>query len=210
MGSRRPSNLHQAISRTAQRSSRRPSGPAMQCRLPAQVRRLRRLTSAGDRGAREQCSDNNDRTARVHRCLLHSTAVSLRFLTSFALQSERLPWVAAHNGWAAPPDKWLCHGSVCRAETSSRSIAVPAAVLRRGRKASTRMRAFSRVFVASRDSMRWSVGDLYTNFGQGCACRACARQRSSAAPLLARGELGTGPFFHPHGGRLGCVMNDDG
>src|SRR5688572_12032431 len=36
---------------------------------------------------------------------------------------------------------------------------------------------------------------------------ACA---STAAPLLARGELGTGTLFHPHGGRLGCVMDDDG
>ena len=33
---------------------------------------------------------------------------------------------------------------------------------------------------------------------------------SVSRPLLARDELGTGTLFHPHGGRLGCVMNDDG
>ena len=36
------------------------------------------------------------------------------------------------------------------------------------------------------------------------------RKRLVCAPLLARGELGTGTLFHPHGGRLGCIMNDDG
>ena len=55
------------------------------------------------------------------------------------------------------------------------------------------------------DEPREHVRYLYTNFGQPIDLSSPER------PLLARDELGTSTlFFHPHGGRLGCVMNDDG
>ena len=37
----------------------------------------------------------------------------------------------------------------------------------------------------------------------------CLLRPSSAARLFARREFGAGALFHRHGGRLGCVMDDD-
>lgn len=63
------------------------------------------------------------------------------------------------------------------------------------------------------EAERAFIADQRARAGRAGACSSNCRASSCTSPtvaLFARGKLGTPILFHPHGGGLRCVMNNNG